>query len=757
MTNPFYRLAPFIQDFIYRENWEELRPVQVDAIGAILDTSNHVLITSGTASGKTEAAFLPILTELYERPSSSIGAMYVGPLKALINDQFHRLEGLLEDSGIPVQSWHGDVSQSKKQRFLRKGQGILQITPESLEAMLINRQTELSRLFGDLRYVVLDEVHALIGSDRGRQVLCQLQRLARYQTRPSRRIGLSATLGEPELASAWLAGGTDYKVTHINDIVGRREVRLGLEHFIRVKEDDLVDESDEELGQKPIDDTDISLTILPESGDELSDEPLVDETDEMFEHMAKLVDSNRKTLIFANSRNDTEEIIHNLRRLAGVEGEDEDSYYVHHGSISAALRERAEQDMLDPNKKACVAATITLELGIDIGNLDQVLQLNATSTVSSFVQRLGRSGRRGGGAKMFFYSREDEPKPDATLGERIPWVLLQTIAIIQLYIEEKWIEPPDIPTLPTSILYHQTLSIITAQTELTPPELAEQVLSLSPFNLVSFDHFRELLRYLLEIEHLERMEGGGLIIGAASERLVNNYHFYATFEDETSYMVREGTREIGSIQSLPIAGDRFRLAGRAWKVIEIDEDKKIIHVERVRGKAQAYWTGGDRIIHTRILQRICRILEEATVYSYLHTKAIRRLESARKLAQSSEMTRKPILDLGGSRFMLLPWQGTREMNTIKLLLEYGGIKIRPQVQPFYLEAEISSLHLLKQRIKTVLRDIPQPNELIEKLPRQMLQMNKYDRYVPESLLRTAYCSDRINIAGAVDSLERLIQ
>ncbi len=754
MTNPFYRLAPFIQDFIYREKWEELRPIQVDAISAILDTPNHVLITSGTASGKTEAAFLPILTDLFERPSSSIGAMYIGPLKALINDQFHRLERLLEDSSIPVQSWHGDVSQSKKQRFLRSGQGILQITPESLEAMLINRQTELSRLFGDLRYVVLDEVHALIGSDRGRQVLCQLQRLARYQTRPARRIGLSATLGEPTLASAWLAGGTDCQVTHINDIVSRRKVMLGLEHFIRAREDDWVDGSDEESPQTDVGDASASLTIQPASEEELSDEPVVDETAEMFQHMAKLVDSNRKTLIFANSRNAAEEIIHNLRRLAGVEGEDEDSYYVHHGSISATLRERAEQDMRDPNKKACVAATVTLELGIDIGSLDQVLQLNATNTVSSFVQRLGRSGRRGGDAKMFFYSSENEPKPNATLGERIPWGLLQTIAIIQLYIEEKWIEPPDIPTLPTSILYHQTMSIITAQTELTPPELAEQVLSLSPFNQVSLDHFRELLRYLLQIEHLERVEGGGLIIGRAGERLVNHYRFYATFEDETGYMVREGTREIGSVQSLPIVGDRFRLAGRAWKVIDVDEDKKIIHVERVRGKAQAHWTGGDRTIHTRISQSICRILKEDTIYSYLHTKAIRRLKSARELAHSSHMTTQPILDLGGGRFMLLPWQGTREINTIKLLLEYGGIKILSH--PFYLEAEISSLDLLKERIKAILRNIPQPHELIKKLTRQMLQMNKYDRYVPESLLRTAYCSNHIDLESAAASLERLI-
>lgn len=497
----------------------------------------------------------------------------------------------------------------------------------------------------------------------------------------------------------------------------------------------------------------MSLRIQPDS----VDESIIDETDEMFEHMAKLVNSSRKTLIFANSRNDTEEIIHNLRRLADVEAGDEDGYYVHHGSISTALRERAEQDMRDPEKKACVAATITLELGIDIGNLDQVLQLNSTSTVSSFVQRLGRSGRRGSTAKMFFYSSEDELNPDATLGESMPWVLLQTIAIIQLYIEDKWIEPPDVPTLPTSILYHQTLSVITSQTELTPSELAEQVLSLSPFKQVSFDHFRELLHYLLEIEHLQLIDGGGLIIGIAGERLVNNYRFYATFEDEISYLVREGTREIGSIQSLPIVGDRFRLAGRAWKVIDIDEDKKSIQVERVRGKAQTYWTGGDRTIHTRIAQRIRGVLEERTIYSYLHTRAINRLEDARKLAQSSGMTRESILELGGNKFMLLPWQGTREMNTIKLLLEHGGIKIYPQVHPFYLEAEIGSLYLLKQRIKSILHDIPQPNELIEKLPHHMLQINKYDRYIPESLLRKAYCSDRINIKSALESLEELIQ
>lgn len=185
--NPFYQLAPFLQEYIYRQRWESLRPVQVLAIQAILNTPDHILISSGTASGKTEAAMLPILTELDKHPATSIGVLYIGPLKALINDQFERIQALLEETHIPVQSWHGDVAQSKKERFLRAAKGILQITPESMEALLINRHAELTRLLGDLRFVVIDELHAFIGSDRGRQILCQLQRLERYQKVPPRR------------------------------------------------------------------------------------------------------------------------------------------------------------------------------------------------------------------------------------------------------------------------------------------------------------------------------------------------------------------------------------------------------------------------------------------------------------------------------------------------------------------------------------------------------------------------------------------
>lgn len=207
----FERYAPFIQEYIYRKRWTDLREVQAEARSAILDTDDHVIISfRHGASGKTEAAFFPILTTLYHHPSNSVGVLYIGPLKALINDQFERLSGLLEDSGIPVWPWHGDVSQSMKQHALKEAQGVLQITPESLEALLMLRPAEAARLFGDLRLLATDEIHAFMGdSDRGLQVLCLLSRLEKIAGCHPRRVGLSATLNDYEPALRYLAAGTD--------------------------------------------------------------------------------------------------------------------------------------------------------------------------------------------------------------------------------------------------------------------------------------------------------------------------------------------------------------------------------------------------------------------------------------------------------------------------------------------------------------------------------------------------------------------
>ena len=229
--NAFDRYAPFIQDFIYSHDWESLRSIQVAAADAIFNTQDNVLLTASTASGKTEAAFFPILTEFWENPPASVGALYIGPLKALINDQFVRLNDLCEEADIPVWHWHGDVSQSHKAKLIKKPSGILQITPESLEALLIHKHMAIPRMFCDLRYVVIDEVHSLMRGDRGGQTLCLIERLSRMAGVRPRRIGLSATIGDPERTGAFLSQGTGRDCVIPRFKEPRRVWRISMEHF----------------------------------------------------------------------------------------------------------------------------------------------------------------------------------------------------------------------------------------------------------------------------------------------------------------------------------------------------------------------------------------------------------------------------------------------------------------------------------------------------------------------------------------------
>lgn len=744
-ANPFDRLAPFIQEYIYRNKWERLRDIQAEAIRAILDTQDHILISSGTATGKTEAALLPIITDLHHNPPGSIGVLYIGPLKALINDQFERLTDLLEESDIPVQSWHGDVAQAKKTRFLRRAQGILQITPESLEAMLINRHHELTRLFADLRYVILDEVHALIASDRGRQVMCQLERLARLQQRPARRIGLSATIGEPHLTMDWLRGNSEPTAQLIQSSRGVT-AEIGLEYFLMPK-----DEADKII------EYDNSIPVEAPA-DEANRRPeLIVEASAYYEHLHDMTQRKgvNKTLIFANARADTEDIIVNMRQQSETKRQPS-FYHVHHGSISAPLREAAEAAMKDDNHRACTAATVTLELGIDLGQLDQVLQVNSTHSVSSFVQRLGRSGRRGGPSRLFFYSTESR-KEARHIGEELPWNLLQTIAIIQLYAEEKWIEPPEIAQMPLSLLYHQTMSIIKAHSELSPPQIAARVLDLSPFERITPKHFRRLLRHLLDIEHLERTERGDFIVGIEAEKIVNNYRFYAVFMDEALYRVRDKSREIGTIQTAPAPNSTIALAGYAWRVLSVDEEMRVIEVTRARGKAVTPWHGDGIKIHTRILQKIREILLSQDSFPYLQARAKKRLQIARQAALSNGLRDSSILPLAPNRFLIFPWCGSRQFATQLIMLDQANVKARTSYEPYYYElvSEANNPDDARLQLRQICSMLPSSSDLAKRIHEVALRRNKYDVYVPTDLLREAFAQDLIDIPGAIESIKAL--
>jgi ATP-dependent helicase Lhr and Lhr-like helicase len=737
--NPFYRLAPFIQEFIYRKGWDNLRAVQVEAARVLFDSSDHLLIMSATASGKTEAAFLPILTDLYANPVDGVGVLYIGPLKALINDQFERLTELLEESRIPVQSWHGDVDAGRKQKYLQNPQGVLQITPESLEAMLILRHADLARIFGNVRYVIIDEIHAFMHTDRGLQILCQLERLRAVQKTPPRRIGLSATLGDPESAAAWLAGNSGIPVQTVDDAGNKRTLELALLRVIIRQADEVPQREKAARSQNE----ELIAAVEALASDQIA----------MFEQMYAQT-QRKKSIVFTNSRADAERVIGGIREVAQKE-DAPDIYHVHHGNISAPLRAAAEAAMQADGQPACTGATMTLELGIDIGRLDQVLQLNATYTVASFVQRLGRAGRREGVAsRMLFYHEEDPIDERTHPADHLPWNLLQTIAVIQLYIEEKWIEPGLQPKLPFSLLYHQTLSLLTAYTELSPPELAKRILTLPPFKGITQTHYQTLLRHMLELRHLERAENGKLLVGLEAEKFINNYRFYAVFPDEDGYVVRDGTREIGSIQAAPPPDTVFRLAGFAWKMLEVDESKKVIKVTRAPSRATTAWAGNIGDIHSRIVERVRRVLSETVDYGYLQPAAVTRLAEARKLATELDLRNKIAVSIGGVTTLFLPWKGTRVFTTLALMFRQLGYRVSRSRAPWYMELNgIDSPALITLLLQKLAATPPSLDALAALIPEAELMGNKFDRFIPPEMRREAYGLDRLAYAETVEWLQ----
>ena len=727
--NPFYRLAPFIQEYIYSHNWTELRSIQVEACRVIFETDNHLLLTAQTASGKTEAAFLPILTLLHENPGDSVGVLYIGPIKALINDQFYRLNDLLKEARIPVWHWHGDVSQSEKQKLLKHPEGILQITPESLESLLINKATQLAKLFGDLRFVVIDEVHAFMGSDRGRQILCHLARLSRYMKNQPRRVGLSATLGDHSLAEQWLQSGTSRSVSTPTAESGQRKIRLSLEHFYRMSVPD------------------IEKTPIEKDTNSQSEDDLISEADRYSEYIYQQT-AGKKCLIFANSRQDTEKITASLRQLA-IANNSPDIYHVHHGSISAPLREAAEEAMRDPYKPAVVAATVTLELGIDIGQLERIVQLSAPYSVASFLQRLGRSGRRGGAAEMWFVCDEAPLSDKDLLPDQIPWQLIQAIAIIQLYLEEQWVEPIAQIKYPFSLLYHQTMSVLSTG-ELSPAVLAAQVLTLPVFEKITQADYKELLLHLIKLDHIQQTEERGLIIGLEGEKIVRNFRFYAVFPDSEEYAVKVDSFSIGSVVMPPPVGERFALAGRTWQVEEIDLNRKVVFVRQVRGKSQNSWNGAGGNIHTKILRRMRQVLMEDESYPYLQKRATERIAEARRLCRYNRLSYCNIFSLGGNSHTLLPWLGTTGYRTLERVLKFlckeaVGIKSVRGYPPYFITLEMSgSPEDLRREMASWCAQGIIGEALLDKDEAPRLQ--KYDEFIPDKLLRKTFTADHLNLA-----------
>ena len=872
----FDRYAPFVQDFIYSHEWESLRGIQVAAADAIFNTDENVLLTAQTASGKTEAAFFPILTEFWERPPASVGAIYIGPTKALINDQFFRLNDLCAEAEIPVWHWHGDVSASHKARLVKKPGGILQITPESLEALLMHRHAAVGRLFSDLRYVVIDEVHSLLRGDRGGQALCLIERLGRMAGVNPRRIGLSATIGDPEATGAYLSAGTGRSCVIPRIQEPPRTWRLSMEHFYitgpqadeqgapapspSTIQAELVSIEDVPSGEKGDSDRASSKSNVGEKGgvyhsvlkqfrqdgsagngtsfacktareticpalpqeDDIAGSSSMDSFSgaggtssgrssaaagdavsgisvaaKLFEHQmmspqpsaresdGKTANQNEhrveppedeqttdvapvnadpglayvfehtrgcKCLVFCNSREEAEAVCSTLRSYCEANHEP-DRFLIHHGNLSASYRESAEELMRDESVTMTTVATATLELGIDVGRLQRAFQIDAPFTVSGFLQRMGRTGRRGTPPEMRFVMREEQPEPRSLLPETFPWKLLQGIALVQLYREKKWVEPPQLDRLPYSLLYHQTLAILASEGELAPAQLAARVLTLTPFHRVTQDDFRVLLCHLIHMDHIEQTETGGLIVGLAGERITNSYKFYAVFQENVEYTVRSDSQEVGTLVQPPPPGEKIAIAGRVWIVEEVDHKRHVLYATPVKGKVPAYFGECPGDINTRILERMRQVLDEQCGYPYLMHHARARLGQARFAAAQAGITRTPLINLGGNMWCLTPWLGSYAFLALERLLkikckEALGLKGLDSSRPYFMTF-IMAPEVDEQRFYQVVREQAaadfDPLDLV--YPGEIPYFDKYDELLPEELVRKGFAEGVLDVDG----------
>lgn len=732
MSSAFDRYAPFVQNYIYRNHWQNLRAVQVATADAIFNSDDNVLIQAQTASGKTEAAFFPIITLFSEDPPTSVGCIYIGPLKALINDQFMRLNDLCFEADIPVWHWHGDVSQTHKNRLLKKPSGILQITPESLEALLLHKHSAIPALFSDLRFVVIDEVHSLLRGDRGGQTLCLIERLSRIAGVNPRRIGLSATIGDIDKTGEFLSKGTG-RVTIIPKIEEKASTwRLSMEHFY-------VNNVQASVGKN----VENALEVLEEKTD-TAPEKADPGMGYIYEHT-----KGKKCLVFVNSREECEAVTTTLRSYCEAKHE-KDRFLIHHGNLSASYRMTAEEKMKDENECQTTITTATLELGIDIGRLERAFQIDAPYTVSSFLQRMGRTGRRDCPKEMWFVMREDEPEPRAMLPSTIPWKLLQGISLIEIYRDEKWVEPPRLDRYSYSLLYHQTMSTLASSGEMTPSELASRILNLNYFHKVSKEDYKELLKHLIEIDHLQKTDEGGLIVGLSGEKIVNSYRFYGVFQENEEYTVRNESEELGTLVLPPPVGEKIAIAGHVWLVTEVDRKRHTVYCELVKGKVPAYFGQCPGDIHTKILERMKQVIIEDKGYPYLMKNAVARLEQARFVSRKAGICDEALINLGGDMWCLLPWLGTYAFFAIERFLQ---IKCKERLclhnfdsaRPFYIQF---SMKVDKTTFFRILEEEARkdfsPLDLV--YPNEVPIFDKYDDYLPDTLVRKGFAFGVLNIS-----------
>lgn len=741
-SDPFDRLHPGIRRWVWQQGWGDLRPIQRAAIPPIVAGGRDVIVAAQTAGGKTEAAFLPLISRIADEPGGGFRLLYIGPLKALINDQFRRLDALCEALEVPVFRWHGDVAASQKQKARQRPAGILLITPESLEATFILRGLEIPRLFGALDAVVIDELHAFIGQGRGRHLQSLLHRLEVSAGRRITRIGLSATLGDMGQAADFLRPGGAGQVTLVEDKASDQGLRLQLRGFVAG-------------GMQP--DQPQEASGIPANPVHVADarQAAAEAVQRaMAEHLHKTMRGGRH-LIFAGRRGTVEELSDLLRLISEREGVPNE-FFPHHANLSRDHRAFVEERLREGPLPTTAVCTSTLELGIDIGDIASVGQIGAPWTVSSLRQRMGRSGRRAGQPAVLRLLVAEEgvhtgmPAPDA-----LRFGLVQAAAMVLLLLE-RWVEPSRADALDLSTLTHQTLALIAERGGVQAKAAWETLCKTGPFERVPQWLYVALLRAMgrPEADLIMQAADGTLLLGRAGERLVDHHEFYSVFQTSTEYRVIHRDKTLGTLPVLtPLsAGMTIIFSGRRWTVLAVVDREKLIEVEPSAAGRPPTFGGAGGDLHDVVVARM------RTVYTMMDAPRFLDSQARKMLAEGQAAYARYGLSDGGvvdddGQVWLFPWVGTVKLGTLALALRARG-----------LDANIHGVALdvgetTRDDVVAALRDIaasPPPDGLRLAETAANRTIGKYDTYLTDDLLIQSFASQRLEPAALPDIASRLL-
>jgi ATP-dependent Lhr-like helicase len=715
----FELLHPGVQRQLWKMGWTQLRPLQVEAIRLVMGAESPLVLAAATASGKTEAAFLPILSKIADNPSGSVRTIYVGPLKALINDQFARIEELCGYLDVPVFRWHGDVAAAHKDKLIKEPGGVLLITPESLESLFVNRSQFLPKLFAGLRFVVIDELHSFLANERGLHLRSLLARVGRFAPSGYRPVALSATIGDFSAAQRYLDPDDPDRVKIVQDKSGQKELKYRIHGYRSVPR------------------------IDAEADDSQPPDATCRAAADIVKHCA-----GTANLVFTNARGDVEEYAYLCRRIAENMGIPA-TFLVHHGSLSAEIRDDAEQTMKE-GKAATTFCSSTLEMGIDIGSVHMVGQIDSPWSVASLKQRLGRSGRKEGEPQiMRVYIQCRDGGPDADLFDRLNLELLQAIAVTELMLEG-WVEPPSPPLFDLSTLTQQVISAIAETGGLRADVLFERLCVRGPFREIDSRLFRELLRQLAREDVIEQMDGADLILGLKGEQLRKDKGFYAVFPTPGEYTVLNRGVVLGKLESAHQPGDHLLFAGGRWRVVDVDDERLQLHVEPAKGWKRPRFGGGVGEVHTRVRRKMKDALLNPPPMVYLDAEARALFDDAARSAMTGGILNWNIVALGPRDTALMTWTGSRAQETLVALLASFGIDTRDEGIALVFDMNEDGV---RKAIRTCLDFKAVPEVAAEKAPTR--QRRKYDWLLGEKLLDLSIARGRLDLVGALETLVEL--